>query len=332
MTAPHEPTPEFRNGLEDTVLSAMRHHGNVEPTIPPPGTLPIDAGRAMLTVPRHRLRTAALVAAALAIGALAGAAPAQVQDVQNRTQLLAAAEADEQLALIRLQLARAALDEAHSRFALGALGRESLAAAEAEVRTMESNVMRIRLDQEEIRATAAPPRREISAPLAGSRDFVTERLHLDLAAAQRQLVAAEQSAAEVERRYDVGATSRLAILDAQLDVARARGALQLLGIKADLRQQFLRDALSVADVERELQRQNLLVEADLAQRVHSLAAARLANLRELNALGQAEQLEVMRAEVEVLERAHELQRIARRLNALNAAPDRQEQSDSGGSM
>jgi hypothetical protein len=273
----------------------------------------------MLTRRRQRLRSAAILVAALALGAAAGAAPAQVQDARQREQLTSVAQAEQQVLLMRHELARVAYAEAHARFQVGVIGRESLAAAEAELRSMESRVARNRIDLEEIRAAAAPPRDEISAPLLGDRDFVSERLRLDLHGAQRQLTAAEVAVGEAERRHRVGAATRAALLEPQITHARATSEMQRLAGMLSLRQAFIEENLPVAEVERRVQRHELVVEAELARVLHDFAVDRLAWLREQHALGQASELEVMRATVEVMERATMKLQIAQRLEMLDAA-------------
>jgi hypothetical protein len=305
MTGLHEPTPEFRTLLESEVVRTLRRESRI--------------GSRSRTVRRGRLRMAATVVVALGLGAAAGAAPARVQDARQRDELLEAVRAEMQLAAMRLDLARAAFEDARRKFDVGAIGRESLAAAEADLRAMETQWARIGLNEQEIRATAAPPRDEITAPAVGERDFMSERLRLDLAAAQQRLSAAERIAAELERRQRLGAVPRLALLDAQIELERAKGELGMLAARLSVRQDFLAKRLPIADVERRVQREELQHEASLAQHLHALAQERLENLRELNAAGIVEPLEVKRAEVDVLERAMELERIMRQLKMLESA-------------
>jgi hypothetical protein len=316
MNGAHEPTPEFRAFLESEIARTLRLESR--------DVSPARFGR------RQRLRTAALFVGALALGALAGAAPTQVQDARHREQLMAATQADLQLAAMRLELARTAFDDAKRKFDVGVIGSAALAAAEAELRSEERDVARIRLNQEEIQLTSAPPRDDIAAPIAGSRDFASERLRLDMAAAQQRLRSLESALDEVERRHRVGAASPVALLDAQVEVARANGELRLLASRFGLRREFLEDDISLQQVETRLQRLELMHEADLVRRLHSLSEARLTNLRRLRELGTVEQLEVMRAEVEMLERSMELQRIGRQLQMLNRGQEGAP-PDSGGS-
>jgi outer membrane protein TolC len=310
MNERHEPTPEFRAFLEAEIAMNVRRQARAASWAPPD---------------TRRFRTPALVLTAFLVGAAAVSVPAQVEEAKQREALTAASRVEEQLAATRLDLARAALDEARRKFEVGVMPRTSLAAAEAEVQAMESSLARIRLNQEEIRATAAPPRDEITAPLVGSRDFVSDRLQLDLRAAQQRLSSLEAGAAEIERRFEVGTASPLAVLEAQTEVAHARGNLQVLSGRLGLRRDFLKQALAAADAERRLQRLELVQQADTARRLLDLAKKRVEQLRSRFEVGQAERLDVMRAEVELLERETELQMLSRRLEQLGASGRGREQ-------
>jgi hypothetical protein len=300
----HEPRPEFRRALEIEIGRALRG--------------PSRRGAVSRAMSRPRLAIAVLVLASLALGGAGGIASAQVQDSRRRDALVETNRAEAQLASVRLELARAAYEEARGRFEVGVASRASLAALQTELRVMEARAARLQLDLEEIRASAQPPRDELTAPVVNGRDFVRERLQLDLAAAQQRLTAAEDALAEGERLQRIGAATPMSLIEAQDDAARARTALELLALRLELRQQFVQRQLPPERVTAELQRLELRQEYQLAQRLHALAQERLAGLTRLQAAGQAARLEVMRAEVEVMERAFEMQRALRQMQILEA--------------
>lgn len=113
--------------------------------------------------------------------------------------------ADMALAATRLELAQAQHTDVTNKIKVGVLAASALSAAQAELRTMEAAAMRARLNVEEIKATAIPPRDDLNAPLVGGRDFVSQRIQLDLAVAQGRLTATEKALAEADRRERVGA-------------------------------------------------------------------------------------------------------------------------------
>lgn len=292
----HTPTAAFRDYLEDEVATAFRR------------------GRG-----RRRLRLAALMLASLAMGAAAGLAAAQIGDVPRRDSLLAAASADSALVALRLDLARAAAADASAKARVGLLAPASLVAPEADLRTVEAQAMRARLNLEEIRASSQPPRDELSAPLVHGRDFVLERIQVDLVAAQHQLAAAERSSEETERRVRAGAEGELPGLEAELEVVRARAVFGVLAERRTLRREFLAKATTEAQLARRLRQAELRFDAQVAKQGTQLSAERLALARKRQAVGLVDQIEVLKAELELRERERELQLLAQQLRQLARA-------------
>jgi hypothetical protein len=305
----HEPTPEFRARLERSVLQAVRadatSHGRA-------GRAPARTGGSW-----QRFRTAALVVVALGTGMLAGVASAQVGESRQREQLLAAAQAELQLATMRVELARTELDDVRRKHGVGAVSREELLAAELELERMELALGHSRLNLEEIQASAAPPRDDLAAPLVRGRDLVRERLVLAVGVAQKALTVAERHAAEYERRHRVGIIQRLPLLEAQAGVVQARAELELLAGKLELRQQFLQQNLAPGDVARRVQRLELLQALQVTEQRLALARERLTRLHELHASGLVSPGEVLRAELDAAEIELELQRIRHPLERLD---------------
>lgn len=292
----HRPTPQFRDYLEAEVIRRLRRERTFQ-----------------------RLRGLAVVIASLAVGATAGLASAQIREDAQRDSLLQSAMADMSLAATRLELARAQLADVSRKVDVGVLGGSSLASAEAELRQMEASAARARLNVEEIRATSMPPRDDLNAPLVGARDFVTERIQLDLAAAQRRLTAVEEELAEADRRARVGAGSDLARLDAELAVTRARAALGVLAEQRTLRKEFLERGTPAERLARRLRQQQLRLDAMVAETAVKVARERLELIRKQRAVGLVGELDQLKAEVELKEREAELASIARQLRALGGA-------------
>jgi hypothetical protein len=293
MDTTHRPTPQFREYLEGEVVRTFRRD------------------RAF-----RRVRALAVVIAALAVGTTAGLASAQMGKGAQRDSLLQSATADLSLAATRLELARAQHADVAAKVKAGVLDASSLPAAAAELRKMEAAAMRARLNMEEIRATSMPPRDDLNAPLVGARDFVSERLQLELAAADMRLKAAEEARAEADRRARVGAGSDLARLDAELEVARSRAALGVLAEQRKLRKEFVERGTPGDQLAHRLQRQQLRLDAMVADQALGVARARLELVRKQRAAGEASELEQLKAEVELKEREAELISIARQLRSL----------------
>jgi outer membrane protein TolC len=299
----HEPSPEFQAHLEWQIETSLRRENRFAEPV---------TGRARQWV------AVVIVVAALATGGIAGIAAGQVQDARQRDQLMDTARSEEAVARLRLDLAQANYEQSRRQFEVGVVGRDTVREAEQQLQAMRAEVSRIQLDMEEIRATSAAPRNDLDAPLVGQRDFVKDRLALELQAAQQSLAAAEQSLEQAAQRVNVGVVPRTAELQAQAEVAKARARLQHLMATLDLRQRYLKgdikaDALAVAARQTELK-----VQLARAQLQINLLRSTIEELHSHFAVGQASELDLKRAEVGLLERQLEMKRIQQELDALNA--------------
>lgn len=299
----HEPTPEFRANLEWQIQTSLRRETRFAAPV---------TGRV------RQLGAALVVIAALATGGIAGIAAGHVQDARQRDQLIEAARSEEALAQLRLELAQANYERARSQFEVGMVGRETVSDAEQQVQSMQAAVRRIHLDLDEIRATSSTPRNNLDAPLVGRRDFVKERLSLELQTAQQTLTAAEQSAAQAAQRVNVGVAPKTVQLQAEADVATARFRLQQLMAVLSLRQRYLKGEIQADVLARAARESELKLQLGRTQSELLLIRARVDELRSQVGVGQANELDLKRSEVELLERQLEMKRIQQEIDSLSA--------------
>ena len=299
---PHEPSPEFRAHLQWQIETALRRESRL--------AAPVNS-----RIPR--LHGAIAVVIALAVGGMAGVASGHVQDARQRNSLVESVHAQMQLAQTRLALAQSEYRDVKDRYETGLAGRESVMAAEQQVRAMQAALARLQLDLQEIQATAAPPRDTLDAPLVGQRDFVRDRLMLEMQRVQRALQTAEDLVAALRSRAEIGTAPRATVAEAEADVARVRADMALLQSKLDLRQRHLRGEISHEQLAGTLRRTELTLALHRAQQEITLGRERVTQLRRQAAVGLTAELEVKRAEVELLEREIELQGIRRELAALS---------------
>jgi outer membrane protein TolC len=297
----HAPAPEFRAGLEAEIVRALHREEH--------------ASASRFWNPQ-RVRTISRLAAAVILGVVVGAAPAQVQDARQRDSLLTAAQADLKLAELRLRLVREEYDAATQRAETGVGSTAERAAAAAQLRMAEAQLMTVRLNIEEIQATASSPRDDIAAPAINGRDFVRERLTLEAAGVQRAMAAAEEAMRDAERRKAIGTESAISVQQQELEVQRARTQLSLLAQKMELRKRFLDSRLSAGETERELRTLELQHSLMLTQHRAAVAAERLKFVEERVKGGTAPRAELLRAELEALEVRAELERIQAQLRAV----------------
>ena len=255
---------------------------------------------------------------AVLAGGIAGVASGRVQDARQRDRLLETARSEENLARVRLDLVRATYDETRGRFDVGTADRETLLSVEREMRAMEASLARIHLDVEEIQTTSAPPRNDLDAPLVGRRDFVRERLTLEMGTAQNAMTMAERNVAQAEGRVKVGMAPPAARLQAAAELAKARSHLQLLRATLELRERYLKGEIKRDALMPTMRRTELTFQLDRSQREIEIARQRVDEVRRMVDVGQATELDLKRAEVDLLERQVEIQRVQRELEVLGA--------------
>jgi len=214
---------------------------------------------------------------------------------------------------VRLQLARAQLDEARRALSVGAALPESAAAAELQVREMEAQIARAAMNMDEIKMTAQAPRDELNAPVVDGRDFVKERIQIRLMLAQHQMQAAEVTRAIADRRVRAGVASEVSNLDADVGLARARRELAMLAERLALRKEFLDKGTPIEELSRRLDQAQVRQDIDVARQSLNLAQERVSILEKRRAVGASGELEVLKAQVEMKERQIELQQLAKRL-------------------
>ena len=289
----HQPTPEFRDYLEGEITREFRRNRSFA-----------------------RLRLTAVLLGTLAAGTTAGLASAQIRQGAQRDSLLQTAQSDLALVALRLEMARKLMEDVASRLKVGAVGPSALANAESELRQMEARAARAKLNVDEIRASALPARDDLNAPRVEGRDFVTERLQMDMFLAQQRLTAAEQALAEAERQSRVGTVSELALLDAGVNVIRERAALGTLAERRKLRKEFLEQGTPVEQLNRRFRQVQVRHDASVAQETINVLRRRLEAVRKQHAVGTASELELLRAEYELKEKEYEFQMLARQLREI----------------
>ena len=296
---PALPDPSFRAHLEWEVTRALRREASLGPR------------RNERT--RRRISVIGLVGACLFLGVASNFAAAQVRDGARRDSLLEAASAEMQLMVMRLHLVQEQLTKVEQQRQLGLASDEALAAATAAVRTMQTRLARMKLNTEEIQSGSASPRDDLGAPLVGGRDFVKERIQLDLAEAQRRITVAEARLGEAERQVRLGVAPALLQAEGEVALTRARGEMVVDARRLALRQEFLEKHTPADQLARQLDEAQRQADLEVAVRSLTLAQDRLELLRRQGAVGMVTDVDVMRAQLELKEKELEVARLRERL-------------------
>lgn len=169
MNDKHSPTDVFRQHLENEIRGSVRRRRSFGQE------RPVRAKGYLIIVATLCVSLAGTSGVILA-QELEGAA-------EKKLQLLRA-EAAVQIADERVAEARRTEGEVKKLYAAGLCGEAEVTRATLTRKAAETRAAQRRLDVAEIRETGRQPRNDLTAPLVAGRDFVVERLRLDLTLAE----------------------------------------------------------------------------------------------------------------------------------------------------
>ena len=272
MRNTHEPSSEFVERLEWQVGREVRRRNRAAEV--PPWT------------PRSRMKAAVavlgLMLVSMGIGAAAVAAAYEAQGHERRDQLVSSFEQRVQLARQRLAIASEQLQGTERRVEVGTAnsleigeGRFRVAEAEAQLKSLE-------LQLDEVRITGREPRDEMSSPLVSGRDFVSQRLRIEMSVPETALALERARLQNAERRVQVGMADPVDVEVSRVRALEVALALDALRRKIEIRQKFLTggaDAveteLRVLESEAEQRKKTLAPKVELARKDTERISARV---------------------------------------------------------
>lgn len=295
----HEPSREFIDRLEWEIGGEVRRRNR--------------QARGPSWVPRSG-RTAALaligiVLVSMAFGAAGVAAAYQAQTSQRRDDLISGLEQRTELARKRLKLSIETQTSTERGLSVGHGSQEDVLEARAKVAEAEAQVKSLESQIEEVRITGREPSSEISGPIVKGRDFVSERLRIQMAVPQAVLEFERLRLRDLERALSIGTGSPLEVEEARPRVSEADAGVEAFRKKLEIRQQFLArkvDAataeLRVLEAEAEQHERALAPKIELARKESDSTDARLrigaaSGMDQAEAAMRLEELEMERAKV-----------------------------------
>jgi outer membrane protein TolC len=252
------------------------------------------------------------------LGAGAVWATEQVQDQRLQEVLLARIEGQLRIAQLQVEVVGLALEEARREYDQGLIGEEALLSAQLRYHEAEMQVARLRLDSHEVRATGREPQGDISAPLVGGRDFITERLQLQVAFAQEHLATLEKRVNRTQTLVEVGALSTESLGDLMLAMEEALYSLEMIQERMALRQRFLKEGMTAEEAEVELQRVEAFRRLEVQTQAYENARQHFQRIEDLVERGLAPQSELAQARIQFLQLELELELVHRTMEALGS--------------
>lgn len=298
MSGAHNPRDEFVNQLEHHLRADLRRRAL--------------AGRAHPWMPRSRnavaLAIAAVAIASMAVGGGVVAVAYETRLSGQRDLLLGNFEQRAILAKQRHALATQQLREMEQRVLVGLEPQETVLDVRFKVSEAEAELKSIELDLGEIRATGREPMNALSAPLISGRDFVTERLRVEMSVPAAALELEKLRAQAARSRFEVGLAKAIDVEAAETRMIELESAVEVFQRKIGIRQTFLKGGLiaAIADL-RGLEAESDLRRRALARRI-DFARRQVSDLRTRIEIGTADPLNLAEAELRLQELQLEMSR------------------------
>jgi outer membrane protein TolC len=227
---------------------------------------------------------------------------------EQRDLLLGNFEQRAILAKQQLALTTQQLREMEQRVSVGIEPQESVRDVRFKVREAEAELKTIEVDIEEIRATGREPMHALSAPLISGRDFVTERLRVEMSVPAAALELEKMRAQAARSRFEIGMANAIDVEAAGTRVIELESAVEVFQRKIGVRQTFLKGGLTaaVADL-RGLEAETDLRRTALARRIE-FARRQVGEVKSRVETGTANPLNLAEAELRVQELQLEMSR------------------------
>ena len=235
----HEPNDEFVEKLEWQIGREVRRRNRAA-----------EAPRWTTWSPRKAIAVVAgLMLVSMAIGGAAVAAAYEAQGNQRRDQLASNLEQRVDLAKKRLDLVTEQLKNLEQRVAVGAANNTDLLDGRINVTEAEAQLKSTLLQLEEIRLSGREPRLELSSPPVAGRDFVSQRLRIEMSVPEARAALEAARVKETQLRFEVGVDDAITVEVARNRLLEVQAALETFRKKIDIRQKFLSGAVDAVETE-----------------------------------------------------------------------------------
>jgi len=278
MTKTCEPDSQFVDRLEWQLASEFRRMDRLKPS---PGRI---------AVPR-RLVALAVTFGVLTTGVTVIKAADYIKDSWRKSIEIARAGTEVKLKQAHLEATREMAARTEILASKGLVREEESLALKLGVEKAALDLDRSLLNLDEVKASGAAPRDELSAPVVGGRDFVGERLKLEIKEVKMDLEARKPALDRLKKLVEGGLVQGDELESIQTEIAALKGTIDKIQARLDLRGRFVAGELTAGEVE--IRDRIAVASGDLRQaqaRVDSLKT-RLERLQDLETRGMISKTE-----------------------------------------
>jgi multidrug resistance efflux pump len=305
MIEHHEPDSRFLERLEWQLSSEFRRAGRLKSSL----------GR--IAVPR-KVATLSLMVGVLMTGVAVMKAADYIKDSRQKKVEMARVEAEVRINEAHLESVKEMESRAKLQFSNGLIRDEEYLAMKQAAARAELDLKRSRLNEAEVKMSGETPRNELSAPLVGGRDFVSERLKIEKEDVELDIELLGRRLERFRELVKKGLIQGVQSEQIQAEMAARKAAIAKTQERLDVRKRFLAGEITAreaaikdrqADVENNLKLAQSKVDSlkEQLKRLEMLASKGIVSPSESNelryALTAAEaELQLAGLEMEALEK------------------------------
>lgn len=236
MSKSYEPDEQFVDRLEWQLSSEYRRTDRMKPA------------SNKVAIPRSVLALA-LIVGTLTTGVTVVKAAEYVRDSWKKKLEIARMETDVQIRKARLESSREMAAQVEERYAIGLIDENERLMMKYAVDRAELALKLSQIDLEEVYATGDVPDNSLYAPVVGSRDFVSERLQLEIEAAKLDYGLSQRQLQHAQQQVLTGIVREGELGSLQAAMAGGKGHIEKLQKELELRRRFMAGEVTAREVE-----------------------------------------------------------------------------------
>jgi len=295
MNEIYEPDNQFLERLEWQLSSEYRRASRLKPS------------SRKIAIPR-RIVAAACMVGILMTGVAVIKAADYIQDSWRKKIEIARAETEIKLRKAHLESARELESRAEMRFSNGLIREEEFRMIQIAVKRAELDLKKSLLNLDEVKVSGEVPRNELYAPLVGGRDFVSERLKIEIEMIELDSEQFESRVKRYKQLVEKGLARGDELSQIQAEIASRKVMIDKIQERLDLRKRFvdgevtaqeveIRDRMTVAERNLNLAQSKVDSLKERLKRLKSLESERMINPMEIKQMQYA--LDAAQAELEL---------------------------------
>ncbi len=279
MSEVYEPDNQFLERLEWQLSSEYRRTN----------LLRTSSGR--IAIPRKVVALACLVGI-LMTGVAVIKAAEYVQDSWRKKIEIARSETEVKLKKAHLESTREIASRTEMRYSNGLVEEEEYRVIQIAAKRAELDWNKSLLNLDEVKASGEAPRNELYAPVKGGRDFVSERLKIEMKEIELDLELFGSRAKRLKMLVEKGLAQAEDLSQIQAEIANRKVMIDKIQKRLDLRKRFISGEITAQEVEIEDRMTGAERNLHLAQSKVDFLNEQLKRLRILEARGMISPIEI----------------------------------------